>query len=447
MSPQSAAGFRFQRRVERAVKPLTDRLGLDRGITREVSALGAATIGSQIIASAAVIVLTRLYDPEDFGIYAATLSITSIILVTGCLRYEQAIPIAESHTQAAQLIVLSVCLGTIVLALAGGLLLVLEPWIAPTLGIDSLRPYVGLILLAGTVAVIGVVLQGWAVRARAFTDLARARLSSAVGLVVAQISLGLAGVGAAGLLLGDALGRGGGTMRLARRLWRDEGAEIRRVRLASLPAVARRYRRFPVLSGPSAILDVVNLQLPTLTVVAMFGSATAGVFLLAGRVVSLPNSMAMGALAPVFVAESARVRTDRDALQRLFDRTVRRLLIFGVVPTTVIVLAGPTLFAVVFGQDWEEAGVFAALLAPMYFVQLLTAPISGILSVLERQDLHLAKEIGNLLLMILVIAVASTSKWTAVPTIAALSAVGLISAIAYFLAMRHAVSRVGRVAR
>ena len=49
--------------------------------------------------------------------------------------------------------------------------------------------------------------------------------------------------------------------------------------------------------------------------------------------------------------------------------------------------------------------------------------------------------------LILVIAVASTSKWTAVPTIAALSAVGLISAIAYFLAMRHAVSRVGRVAR
>ena len=91
--------------------------------------------------------------------------------------------------------------------------------------------------------------------------------------------------------------------------------------------------------------------------------------------------------------------------------------------------------------------MYAALLAPMYFAQLLTAPISGILSVLERQDLHLAKEIGNLLLMILVISVASTSQWTAVPTIAALSAVGLLSAIAYFVAMRHAVSRVGRVAR
>ena len=116
----------------------------------------------------------------------------------------------------------------------------------------------------------------------------------------------------------------------------------------------------------------------------------------------------------------------------------------GVVPAAAMALAGPALFAVVFGQEWAEAGLYAALLAPMYFAQLFTAPISGILSVLERQDLHLAKEIGNVLLLIVVIAIASTNQWTSVPTIAALSGVGLLSALAYFVAMRHAVSRVAR---
>jgi len=446
MKPDIAPAVRGPSLARRALMHVA-WLGLDRGVAREVSALGAATIASQVLAAAAVLVLTRLYSPQGFGVYAAAISVTSIIVVAGCMRYEQAIPIAESRTQAAELIVLSLGLGAAILILSGGALLLLEPMIRRLLGLESLVPYIGLILLAGTGALIGLVLGAWAVRVRAFSDLARARFSGAVGLVMAQTGLGLAGAGAVGLLLGDALGRGGGTARLARHLWRDEGAVIRGVRVASLLAVARRYRRFPLFSGPSALLDVVNLQLPTLTVVAMFGSTTAGVFLLASRLGSLPNGLTMAAVAPVFVAESARVRTDPGSLRRLFDRTVGRLVLIGVVPATLIVVAGPTMFPLLFGQEWAEAGVFAALFAPMFFAQLVTAPVSGILSVLERQDLHLAKEIGNLVLGILVVAVASTGRWVAVPTVAALSAVGTLSAIGYFVAMRHAVSRMPPVVK
>ena len=434
--------MRGSRLARRVLAPILARIGLSRGIANEVMALGTATVVSQILAAGAVLVLTRLYSPHDFGVYAAAVSITAIVVVAGCLRYEQAIPIAASRAQAAELIVLSLALGVAILFLAACVLLFFQSQIAGWSGLPSVGPYIGLILLAATGALVSSVLSAWAVRTRAFSELARTRLWQAVGLVLTQTSLGLAGGGAGALLLGDALGRGAGTARLARRLWREDGDVLRRVRARSLLAVANRYRRFPIFSGPSALLDAVNLQLPTLAVVALFGSATAGLFLLASRVGSLPNALTMAAVAPVFVAQSARVKSDPDALRRLFERTARRLLLIGVGPATVLVVAGPTLFPLVFGATWAEAGVIAALFAPMFLAQLITAPLSGVLSVLERQDLHLAKEISNLALLVLVVILATSGKWTVVATAAALSAVGTLGAIGYFVAMRFAVYRV-----
>ena len=438
-----APKFELASFANRTLLAMTAWITRDRGIAGEVTALAAANLASQVVAVSAVLVLTRLYSPADFGVYAAALSVVSIILVTGCLRFEQAIPIAESRSQAAGLIVLSSIVGAVVLVIAGAALLLLEPAIRGALGLQSLAPFIGLILLAGAGGIMGVVLHGWAVRTRAFTDLAQARVSAALGLVVAQVGLGLWGAGATRLLLGDALGRAIGTVRLARRLWREEGAWIRGVRLSSLPGLADRYRRFPIFSGPSALLNVVNQQVPTVAVVAMFGSAVAGTFMLAIRVVNLPNGLALAAIAPVFVAESARLRHDHEALRQLFDKTARRLLLLGVGPATLIVIAAPTISPVVFGEEWSDAGIYAALLAPMALVQLVSAPMSGILSVIERQDLHLAREIVTVVLLMVVVTLSAANEWTAVPTVAAFSAVGTVSAVGYFTAMRHAIGAVG----
>jgi O-antigen/teichoic acid export membrane protein len=413
---------------------------------RGITALGGATLFAQALGAGAILLLARLYSPTDFGIYAAAISLTSIIVVAGCLRYEQAIPIADSRMQAAELIVLCACLAAAVLAISGLALVVLEPSIAGWLGVDTLRPYIVLILVASAVALTSSVLNAWAIRVRAFTGLARARIWQAVGLVTTQAALGVAGAGGTGLIVGDALGRGGGIAPLAGHLWRAEAAVLRRVRTSPLLAVARRYRRFPVYSGPSALLDVINLQVPTLTFLSLFGPTTTGMLLLANRVATVPNGLTVAAVGPVFVAESARQARHPVALAALLDRTARRLLLMGSVPAAILMIGGPALFPLVFGDEWAQAGVLAAIFAPMYLAQMVTAPLSGILSVLERQDLHLAKELVNFLLAGLVVAAAWAGDWTAVPTAIALSAVGTLSAVGYFLAMRYAVGAVRRSA-
>jgi O-antigen/teichoic acid export membrane protein len=63
---------------------------------RSVSVLVGGTATAQVISILASPVLTRLYTTEDFGLLAVYGSIIGIVGVIASLRYELAIPIAET---------------------------------------------------------------------------------------------------------------------------------------------------------------------------------------------------------------------------------------------------------------------------------------------------------------------------------------------------------------
>lgn len=403
-----------------------------------VAVLATATGGGQVIIALASPVLTRLYGPEDFGDYSAAVAIVSVLAVLACLRYEQAIPLPLDEASAAALIVLCLVIGGVTTLLTGFVLLMASNEIGHALGIDRFRDLILPIVVAAMGGSAYLALSSWAVRASAFGELARTRLTQAAGLVAAQLGLGAMGFRVQGLMLGDALGRSGGTGRLAIAAFRRM-PELRSVSLQSVIAVAIRYRRFPLLSSPSAFLDAASLQAPTFLILGVFGPGVAGWYLLASRVATMPNALALSAVGPVFVSESVQSeRTDRVAVRAAFSKTVRRLFVVGLAPAALLVVGGPTLFPLVFGAEWHEAGVFAAILAPMFLAQLVTSPVSGILIVLERQDLHLAREVVGVGVLAVTFAVAVVLRLPPVGVVALISAGGTINAAIYLYVMRRA---------
>lgn len=54
-------------------------------------------------------------------------------------------------------------------------------------------------------------------------------------------------------------------------------------------------------------------------------------------------------------------------------------------PALILVIAGPELFTLVFGESWQQAGQFAQWMAPFIYIQFITSPLSRINAVLEKQ--------------------------------------------------------------
>lgn len=411
------------------------------GRWRTFAGLAGATLASQGAGVLAAPVLTRLYAPAEFGTYAAGLSIVSIVTVVACLRYEQAIPLPADAVTVASLVTLCAVLtvgSTIVLGLV---LLVLGGALGAVLGVPADR-LTAPILVAVLGGALYAVAAGWAVRAGAFGEIARTRVTQALGLVVLQVGFGLARAGSAGLLLGDAFGRSAGTLRLARRLWSAEASAFRRVSLGTTREAALRYRRFATLSTPSALLDVVAITAPTLIVVALFGPTVGGWYLLASRIAAIPNGLAAASLGLVYLGDAARqTREDPARLRAVFLEAVRRLFLVGLFPTLGLVVAAPWFFPLVFGARWAEAGLYAVVLAPMSFAQLISSPVSGTLVVLERQGLHLARELGSITVLAIALGVVIGGRLEPRAAVAVLSLAGTVNALVYLGVMWAAVTR------
>ena len=65
-----------------------------------------------------------------------------------------------------------------------------------------------------------------------------------------------------------------------------------------------------------------------------------------------------------------------------------------------VLFAGPTLFALVFGDAWRAAGEIVQLLVPLYLTRFVVTPVSQTLNILGRQKLHLVSSSLDMPLML-----------------------------------------------
>jgi O-antigen/teichoic acid export membrane protein len=198
-------------------------------------------------------------------------------------------------------------------------------------------------------------------------------------------------VGAVGLIVGEVLGRVGGITSLAAFAVRKDRHLLGTVSTKKLKQAAHRFRRFPLLSGPSALLNKASLKLPELLFASLFMPSVAGWFALAQRVISVPSWLVSQAIHQVYLGEASEMaRNDPGELKALFVKVSGLLAVVGVLPALVLWGFGGTLFPFVFGENWVEAGLYAESMSFALFGQIVVSPLSMTLNVLERQDLQLA---------------------------------------------------------
>lgn len=338
------------------------------------------TAGAQLLAVLAAPVLTRLYNPDAFGVLAVFVGLLGVLSVLASLRFELAIPQVESEEEAANLVILS-----LLLVLLIGLLVSLSVWLwgdplVERLQVHQLRSYLWLLPVGLVLTGIYQVFYYWAVRCRAFTAVARTKVQQSLVMLVVQITAHKIGVLA--LLGGYALGQGAGSLHLVMRA--GPAAILRNASWLSLGVMAYRFRRYPLFSTWSGLLNSAGAQLPALLLAYLFSPAAAGLYALAQRVIGMPISVIGTAVANVFLPSAADAHREGE-LAPLVGRLHYVLANIAMPPTFILALCGPQLFALVFGEPWREAGELTRWLTPMLYMTFVTAPMSSLFGIMDRQ--------------------------------------------------------------
>jgi O-antigen/teichoic acid export membrane protein len=416
------------------------RKKLPRGsFARAVSILAGGAALTQALAVLASPVLTRLYSVEDFGYFQMYMAFMAFAALAVTLRYEQAIFLPEKEEVAANLVIVTICT-----VLAMSVLFGVLAWAVHRYGVlpnsaAGLRPYVGLVPFAICGAGIYQTLSIWALRQKAYSHVTRTKVTQVGSQIAIQTGMGLLHAGTLGLFVGDAIGRVAGSLSLARLAWHRDRSAFQFAGWKTIWSAAVRYRHFPFVSSGAALMGVAAYSLPPLLMAQLYGPRTLGWFALGDRVLGAPVILIGQAVSQVYCVEATSLISNPEAFHRLFLRSMKRLLLLGLVPFLIFLLFGPSLFAFVFGASWREAGVYARWLAAMHYVAFVSWPLTPTLNLLEKQFWQLGWEIGRLILVVTSLWVTHHWGWSAQSGIVAFGVAVLVGYASHLLLSHHAI--------
>jgi O-antigen/teichoic acid export membrane protein len=375
-------------------------LSLDQFI-RKVFILARGTILSQIIILATLPVLTRLYSPADFGIFSVYISIISIVLVIVSLSYEIAIPLPESDRTASSLVGLSLYLCVIISILAGITFYMLHSQLSQWLDEPDMKKYFLLFTFSLFGAGCHQILNLWSVRKEYFHQLSRNKYMQSISQVSSQILMSFTSWGALGLIIGELLGRVTGVLSQWR-IWRkDVKRELIQTTWIEMKESAHRYRRFPLLSSWSNILNSIGLYLPNIILAALYGPYIAGLYTMGQRFLGAPITLISITVNQVYLSEFAIcLNQNPSKIYPLFISIVKKSFIFGLIAIGGLVIFAPMLFHFLFGDTWEKSGQFLRILSVMYLFQFVANTVGATIDMMERQDLHLYREVIRIILIL-----------------------------------------------
>ncbi|VFR25894.1 O-antigen flippase Wzx [plant metagenome] len=365
----------------------------NRKFLRAVGVLVGGTGLSQAILFLAMPVLTRLYSPADFSLMATFVSVTNIIAVSACLRFDIAVPIPEEDGDAAHLLALAL-LSSCAISFLVLLAVVVAPVLTVSLlGNPDIAPF--LLLIPATILAISWynALQYWATRKQAFGRLAKYKLFQASAASGGQLAGGYWSSGAGWLLLGPALNYGLGTVLLLR----GAVGQVSQIRLQKLKEVCRRYVDFPRYSAPESLANSCAILLPVLVISALAENAEAGFLLLAMQIMQAPMTLIGTSISQVYLSTAGQ-EWKNGTLGRATIGVLGTLLRLGVAPLLLGCLLAPDIFALVFGSEWRRSGELVLWMTPWLVLQFLASPVSMALHVTGRQRLALVTQVLGLAL-------------------------------------------------
>ncbi|HMK37300.1 MAG TPA: oligosaccharide flippase family protein [Desulfomonilaceae bacterium] len=379
------------------------------GFIRNTLTLAGSTLVTQGIFFAASPILTRIYLPDDFGTLGVFSSILSLALPVASWRYEYPITLPQDDEYAANVLGVAVLVLLMMTALAGGSLWFLGDSLVKSLHVSSKQLYS--CLLVGGLFGGGLfqALNFWAVRKKAFAQIARTKVTQGSMTAGTQILVGLLHAGPLGLILGDVVGRVAGIRMLAQVLWQEKSKLAGSITGTRLTEMARSYKRFPLYSSGAAILNAAGLYSSPILMASLYGPQAAGYFSLALRLLSLPTLLVGQALGQAYWAEVSTMRHKADDLRRLFYRILRTSIVVGGAVIVPLVWFAPTAIATLFGEQWRESGYYLQLLSLSFLGDFVSTPLSSTLTVLERQSWQLAWDACRLVFV--VIAFAGLQYW------------------------------------
>ena len=338
---------------------------------------------------------TRLFTPEVFGELSVFTSITGIIGVIICLRYELAIVLPQDDDEGFNLLKLSWFFALIVSFVSLLVFGLFRNQIYSLFNVSQLGKYWYYVPI--TLILTGIIQASnyWLTRQRKFTILSYNKVLPVLALNLVSIGLGFAGNRALGARLFSVLVSN--IVNIAVLAWAIvPDLKIKREIKYSRIDLIKKYRNFLVYDIWGALINTLSWMIVPILMNYYYGSFAAGQYSIGLRVIQLPMSIIGASIGQVFI-KTANEKKHSSELYKYTQLISIRLLKYTLPFALLMLMFGKPIFSFVFGNKWEIAGLYVQILTPWAVVWFISSPISAIYTILQKQEISLLSSTLNLI--------------------------------------------------
>jgi O-antigen/teichoic acid export membrane protein len=380
--------------------------------SKNVFRLMTGTTVSQLIPFITMPLLSRLFTPEEFGLYAFYFSLVTFLVVLSTGRYELAIPLPKQHAEAWQILLLSflILFGFSILSFI--VIIIFNSHFLALLN----RPQLGswLYLLPVFIFLTGSynILTLWLHRMRAFGASANSKVQlsfweNLVTLIMglrksgvslqnineklsalfskSNVILSLNGIGFGGLLIGRLAGLIAASIYFIFKIKKSNSVVSKAIDLPILKKLAREHRNFPRINMPHAVSDELKNSGLSFTILYFFMDRVLGIYNQTYRLLRAPLGIIGSAFGHVFFQEVAELNYSNKPISGLIFRTLKKLFLIALPLFTLIFIFSPWFFTMFLGEKWSDVGVYAQYMTPWLFVNFIFSPVSQVALVIGKQ--------------------------------------------------------------
>ncbi len=384
--------------------------------------------------------LTRIYPKDIFDVYFIYSGIILLTQIISNLQYHYALLLPKKDSSARALLVLNIGISLIISTVITGIILILEPFLEELIENKTLTYWLYFIPASTLFLGLSETFFFYLNRLKKYTYITFGRITKGLLLVVAQTAFGLLNFTADGLLYGLLIGQGASTLLMLYFILKTDPACFV-FQKSDLVILARRYKDMPLFNTTISFISNLSSQLPVFLLTRHYGSGASGDFGMANKIVNTPMGMISQSIGQVFYREVSEIMHSGRNLKQFVLRMYKNMFRIGVVPFTILLFFAPWMFDLVFSDAYVSTGIMAQILIPFYFLSFINNPISGLLTMLNKQKAGALYQVGLLIGRLLALGTGIIFFNNVYITIGLFSAVGLsFNIFLYFYLLKLAKS-------
>jgi O-antigen/teichoic acid export membrane protein len=396
---------------------------------------------AQIIPLIASPLISRLYSPEEYGLFALYTSIVAVGATIVTFRYEQVIVLMKTASEAIHMAVLafSATVACLLLLLLGGLLIGKELFLS-LIHAQALAPYFYLILLGIFSAALYQILVYCLNREKKYKHIAFGKIVQMGTLTATQIIMGIKGLDGLGLIIANIISNISISLVL---LWGaiKKTAQLPVISLHTLKKLAGEYKKFPFYNVPGDTINALAANLHIILLLSYFGQDIAGIISFASLFFLAPLALLATSFSQVFYQKIATIES-RDELLRIYKNGIKHLLPISLLFIFVGWLIPTKAITLLFGSKWENITIYLPILALWFGTQFIGSSLSTIYIRMQKLGLLLSLSIMHIILIYVAIYGGFAYKFSVYHTVlllcfAKVVMYGAVLSVGYYIIVRH----------